>query len=166
MKYSCYAALLLLLGVAQMAGTLLHWPRLQAVAAATNASPAPKVFSAIRGLETFSSSFFLRWQTADGSLQHFPITPRESARLKGPYNRRNVYGAVLSYGPVLAADPRTRPMLDAVLRAAFGGEAPLLKELGVEKKDISGNLDIVVVPGESTWPEDTLVMVIQVPIDG
>jgi len=28
----------------------------------------------------------------------------------GPFNRRNVYGAVFAYAPVLEANPLTRPM--------------------------------------------------------
>ncbi len=55
------ALLLLLLGCSQMAGELLGLPRLRGLAAATAASPAPRVFSSARGLETFSTRFFLEW---------------------------------------------------------------------------------------------------------
>src|SRR5438045_3501769 len=42
-------ALLLVIGLAQMAGDVFHIVALKAIAAATGASPAPKVFSAVRG---------------------------------------------------------------------------------------------------------------------
>jgi hypothetical protein len=122
---------LALIGFAQMAGDLLHMSALKGTAAATGASPAPKVFSAVKGLETFSTRFFIEWIDATGALHSVEITPERYALLRGPYNRRNVYGAVLAYGPVLKSDPRTRPMFDAVSTYALCGEAPLLRELGI-----------------------------------
>ena len=55
------APLLIVLGLAQMAGDVLGIVPLKAIAAATAASPAPRVFSAVRGLETYSTRFFLEW---------------------------------------------------------------------------------------------------------
>ena len=49
----------------------------------------------------------------------------ECARIRGPYNRRNVFGAALAYGPVLASDENGREMLRAVLDHGLTGEAPL-----------------------------------------
>jgi hypothetical protein len=122
---------LLVLGLAQMVGSLLHLPALRALAAATGASPAPKVFSAVQGLETFSTSFFLDIVDAGGSTRSVPLTADLYARLRGPYNRRNVYGAVLAFGPVLASDPRTAPMFQSVLDRSLCGARPLLRELGL-----------------------------------
>jgi hypothetical protein len=56
------ALFLLIVGLLQMTGDLLILPALKAVAAATGASPAPKVFSSVQGLETFSSVFYLEWR--------------------------------------------------------------------------------------------------------
>jgi hypothetical protein len=117
------AACLLVLGVAQIAGDLLGWTPLRGLAAATGASPAPKVFSAVRGFETYSTRFFLEGR--DG--KRIELTPSLYSRLRGPYNRRNVYGAALAYAPVLPADMR-----DPVMRHALCGEAPLLREMGLE----------------------------------
>ena len=50
---------LALIGFAQMTGDLLHLSALKGIAAATGASPAPKVFSAVKGLETFSTQYFV-----------------------------------------------------------------------------------------------------------
>src|SRR5687767_15937977 len=95
------AGFLLVLGLAQMVGDLTHFLPLKAVAAATGASPAPKVFSAVQGLETYSTRFFL-----DLGDKRVEITPEVYARIRGPYNRRNVYGAALAYGPVLPVSDR------------------------------------------------------------
>lgn len=110
---------LVLLGVAQMIGDVTQFIPLKAVAAATGASPAPKVFSAVQGLETYSTRFFL-----DLGHDRVELTPELYARIRGPYNRRNVFGAALAYGPVLPPNLR-----DPVTRYALCGEAPLLREL-------------------------------------
>lgn len=139
-------AILLVVGLLQMAGDLLHWPALKGIGAATNASPAPKVFSSVRGLETYSTQFFLEW-TEDGTPHSLQLTPEVYARLRGPYNRRNVYGAVLAFGPVLQKDPRTRPMFESVARYALCGEAPLLRELGIDPAQIQeGTLRVRLEP--------------------
>ena len=102
------ALFLLIVGLLQMTGDLLRLPALKAVAAATGASPAPKVFSSVQGLETFSSTFYLEWRDRDGVAHTVELTPELYSRVRGPYNRRNVFGAALAYAPILSADPRTR----------------------------------------------------------
>lgn len=134
--------LLALIGFAQMAGDLLHLPALKGIAAATAASPAPKVFSAVGGLETFSTRYFVEWTDATGGPHSVQITPDRYARLRGPYNRRNVYGAVLAYGPVLESDPHTRSMFNAVSNYALCADAPLLRELGIPPEAANGSLRI------------------------
>jgi hypothetical protein len=137
---------LLVLGLAQMAGDVLHLPALKGIAAATAASPAPKVFSAVRGLETYSTRFYLEGDDRAHVHHVFPLTPEVYARLRGPYNRRNVFGAVLAYGPVLVSDPRTRAMFDSVARYALCGEAPILRELGVDPGAVSEHLRVRLDP--------------------
>ena len=122
---------LALVGFAQMAGDVFRLPALKTVAAATGASPAPKVFSAVKGLETFSTRFFIEWSDATGASHSVEITSERYAHLRGPYNRRNVYGAVLAYGPVLQSDPHTVPLFNSVSSYALCGKAPLLRELGI-----------------------------------
>lgn len=151
------AALLLgILGLARMVADLAGLPAVAALAAATGAAPAPKVFSSVDGLETYSSRFFVEWTTATGEARSVEITPERYARLAGPYNRRNVYGAAIAYGPVLADDVRTRPLLRAVQRAALCGDAPLLVELGIDASDRVGPVNVRVEPRQrpagATWP--------------
>jgi hypothetical protein len=110
---------LTILGLAQIAGDLSGFLPLKAVAAATQASPAPKVFSAVQGLETYSTRFYLVWPD-----RRVELTPELYSRIRGPYNRRNVFGAALAYAPVLP--PQLR---DPVTRYALCGDAVLLREL-------------------------------------
>lgn len=152
------AALLLgALGCIRMLADLAGLAPVAAVAAASGAAPAPKVFTSAQGLETFSSRFFVEWETADGETHAVELGPERYARLAGPYNRRNVYGAAFAYGPVLAADPRTHPLLDGVLHAVSCGDAPLLTELGIETPGRVGAPRIRVVPRvrppAARWPE-------------
>lgn len=129
---------LLAVGLLQMTADMLHVRALKGVAAATAASPAPKVFSSVRGLETYSSRFFVEWTDKSGMFHSIKISPENTGGLRGPYNRRNVYGAVLAYGPVLQSDPSVRPMFDAVSRYALCGDAPLLRELRIPVTEIRG----------------------------
>lgn len=127
---------LLVLGLLQMAADLLHVPAIRGLAAATAASPAPKVFSAVRGLETYSTRFFVEWTDKTGQPHSVEITPERAEGMRGPYNRRNVYGAVLAYGPIMQSDANLRPMFEAVSRHALCGDAPLLRELAIDTADM------------------------------
>jgi hypothetical protein len=126
------------LGLFQMSGDVLGLPALKGLGMATAASPAPRVFSSIRGLETYSTHFFLEWRSRDGAAHSLPLTPEVYQRLRGAYNRRNAYGAALAAGPALATDPRTERMFQAVLSYALCGEAPVLRELGIDPARIDG----------------------------
>src|SRR5262245_11707446 len=139
------AIALLVLGLLQMSGDLLEQAGLETVGrplkgigAATTASPAPKVFSVARGLETYSTRFYLEWYDRAGKEHSLLLTPELYGRVRGPYNRRNAYGAALAYGPVLATSERTKPLFRSVVNYALCGEAPLLRELGVDPADVAG----------------------------
>jgi hypothetical protein len=114
-----------------MAGDVLRLPSLKALGAATGASPAPKVFTAQDGFETYANRFFLEWQDRDGSRKVLELTPEVYSGFRGPYNRRNVYGAIFSYAPVLDANEHTRPMFRAVLTRSFCGRFSVLPDVGV-----------------------------------
>jgi hypothetical protein len=122
MKDRVAAAVLVMLGLAQITGDLLGILPLKAIAAATQASPAPKVFSSVTGLETYSTRFYIELED-----RRVEMTPEIYSRIRGPYNRRNVYGAALAYAPVLPAELR-----DPVMRHALCGDAPLLREMGLQ----------------------------------
>lgn len=137
-RASVAAVFLVAVGLAQMVGDFSGFMPLKAVAAASGASPAPKVFSAVRGLETYSTRFFLEWPD-----KRVELTSEINARMRGPYNRRNVYGAVLAFAPVIPAQLR-----DPVMWSALCGDAPLLRELGVTPG--SGRLAVVLEPRPGT----------------
>ena len=140
------AVLLTVLGLAQMFADLAGLPLLRGLALATTASPAPKVFSAVDGFETYSTRFFLEWTDRGGAVQSLELTPEVYARMRGPYNRRNVFGAVVAYGPVFIASDTMRPAYEAVASYALCGDAPLLRELGVDPDDVEGTPRIRLEP--------------------
>jgi hypothetical protein len=155
-------AMLAVVGFAQMAGDVFHLNAIKAVAAGTAASPAPKVFSAVKGLETYSSRFYIESANGGAHTESVEITPESYARLRGPYNRRNVFGAVLAYGPVLVSDSHTRPIFESVSKYALCGVAPLLSELGIPTSSVRPpvRVRIEVRPGSKT---ESLPLVLQVP---
>lgn len=119
------------LGSLQMVGDVFGMPRLKALAAATQVSPAMRVFTAHQGYETHAARFSLHWRDAAGRAHNLALDPHSYRAVAGPYNRRNVYGAALAYGPILRADPRTRPMQESVMRYAFCVPGGLRRELGI-----------------------------------
>lgn len=130
--------LLTLVGFLGMGASAVGHPKLKGLAAMTAASPAPKVFTSHNGLETFSTKFTLEFQDETG-LHSVPLTPDLYGQLEGPYNRRNIFGAVLAYGPVLASTEATRPMFEQVTRYALCPDegAVVLAELGISTQGVS-----------------------------
>ena len=124
-------AFLVALGSMQMVGDVLGMPRLKGFAAATQVAPAMKVFTAHQGYETHAARFALHWTDAAGAERTLQLSPATYRRVQGPYNRRNVYGAALAYGPLLRHDPRTRPMQESVMHYAFCTPGVLRDELGL-----------------------------------
>jgi hypothetical protein len=114
-----------------MLGDVLGLPRLKGFAAATQVAPAMKVFTAHQGYETHAARFALHWQDASGNPQTLVLNPATYGRVTGPYNRRNIYGAALAYGPILRSDPRTRAMQESVMHYAFCAPGSLGAELGI-----------------------------------
>ena len=100
MKWRNMVALaVLLIGFTQMTGDLFGNRVLKGIGAATAMAPCPKVFCDVSGLEPFASTFEIR---ADGDESiSVEITPELYGRLRGPYNRRNVYGAAIAAAPRL-----------------------------------------------------------------
>jgi hypothetical protein len=115
-----------IVGCLQMTGYVTGSLALRGIGAATTASPLPKVFSDVDGLETFASEFVLSYRKPDGTLTETPITPALYGRVSGPYNRRNVYGAALSYAPRLP-----RELWEPVYCYGLAPGGPLRTELGL-----------------------------------
>ncbi len=141
---------LLALGLLQMLGSITGVAALRGIGAASAASPAPRVFTTVRGLETFSTRFELSWYDVDGMERSMVLTPDLYAGLRGPYIRRNVYGAVLAYGPVLSTDPATEELYREVARYALCGDAPVLRDLGLNPQRIGPPITIKYTPRAGT----------------
>jgi hypothetical protein len=124
-------------GCLQMVGFLAGSTALRGIGVATAASPLPKVFSDVDGLETFASQFVLSYRRPDGTRSETIITPELYARLSGPYNRRNVYGAALSYAPRLPRD-----LWEPVFCYGLSGDGPLRTELGISREATQISLTI------------------------
>jgi hypothetical protein len=116
----------LAVGLLQMAGDVLGIRVMKGIGAASAASPFPKVFCDVKGLETFASTFTLHVETTSGESKSIEITPALYAKLDGPYNRRNAYGAALSYAPRLP-----EPLWRAIALYGLRENGPLQQEFGL-----------------------------------
>ncbi len=132
--------LLIAVGLLQSLSYLLGVPALRGVGAALVASPLPLVFSHFRGLETFSSTFEAELTTRSGQRIVRNLDPSTYSLLTGPYNRRNVYGAVAAYGPALT-EPHELKLRDAVMNYGFC-KGPLAQTLGVDEPLASARLHV------------------------
>lgn len=146
MKTKCLSLILIMMGCLQMAADLLNWPRLKALALMSHASVCPKVFTSQNGYETFSAQFWIEYVDDQGKDHQVEITPSRIQKLKGPYNRRNLYGAALSYAPVLSSSPKTFSMWKSVMDYGFCTQDGILNELGIHADLKKGPIQIHIVP--------------------
>lgn len=142
-KINIAAAGLLVLGCCAMLGEAFQLPKLKGLALASQAAPYTKVFSAARShdggrlFETFACDFQLSYTSAEGDIHQLEITPEIYQQLAGPYNRRNVYGAILAYGPALEPSMRTH-----LLQQALTSDNSILPELGLPQNTNDHQLTI------------------------
>jgi len=154
MKLRCAIVfgVLVTLGSLQIAAETLGMPRLKGLAAATQVSPAMKVFTAHQGYETHAARFMLSWRDRDGATHLLMLDPKTYAKLDGPYNRRNVYGAAFAYGPLLRHDPKLRPMQDSVMHYALCKPGQLRSDFGIPTD--ATHLTAHVIPARPTRRTD------------
>ncbi|MBV1859848.1 MAG: sterol desaturase family protein [Nannocystaceae bacterium] len=145
------------LGLVRMAADPLGLTTLGGVAAATGASPAPKVFTAFGTFEPFSTQVTLRWTDPQGNSHAVPLHP-DGPRLRGAYNRRNAYGAVVVFLPEARRQPLLRPMFEAVAQQSLCRERPLLVELGINPASVASDmtLEYRARPGTPDIPPQTV----------
>lgn len=124
------ASTILIIGLSQMAGFLFDLLPLRALGAASVIAPLPKVFADVDGVETFASRFVLEYTAPNGESDLLEITPTVYGMIRGPYNRRKVYGAAFSYGPT---PDFPRPLFDAVFEYGLMEPGPLRGEMGIEE---------------------------------
>lgn len=137
------AAGLLVLGCSAMLGELFQRPKLKALALASQAAPYTKVFGAAtsyetqRPFETFACDFTLSYTTEEGERHQLELTPEIYQNLKGPYNRRNVYGAILAYGPALPPELRSH-----TLKRVLSSDQAIITELDIPANTTNHKLTI------------------------
>ena len=100
MKNLLYVGIVLI-GMLQIIGYVSKVEVIRSLGILTSSSPLPLVFTEVKGVETFVSDFYIRYTDEIGVAQELQLTPEVYKHLKGPYNRRNIYGAAIGYGPVL-----------------------------------------------------------------
>lgn len=134
--------IVLLIGHISIFGKLIDNELIQGLGFMTAASPLPLVFSKFRGIEGFASQFRVNYINS-GQAEIMAITPQNYQSLKGPYNRRNAFGAAIAGAPMLTGE-NEKKMVDSVISYSFcteklkkefqiPGEA-IVKELIVESK--------------------------------
>ncbi|QQR84973.1 MAG: hypothetical protein IPJ76_10105 [Flavobacteriales bacterium] len=96
--------IVIVVGFLRIAGWLLQSGTVKGLGAITAASPLPIVFTEVKGVETFASDVYVVYENSNNSTLRVRITPSVYSKLNGPYNRRNVFGAAIAYGPVLDED--------------------------------------------------------------
>jgi hypothetical protein len=93
------------------------------------------------------------------------LTPAVYHDVAGPYNRRNAYGAVLSYAPVLQSEPTTRPMHDSAIAYTMCGDSSLLDEIGIDRATIAGPVIIELKPRQQLPTDHGWKLVYEVACD-
>lgn len=116
-----------IIGSLQIIGFTTKNKTIRGIGVATTSSPLPLVFTKVKDVETFSNQFFIDYTTKDNQKFSLEITPEVYSKIKGAYNRRNVYGAAFSYAPVL-----NEKLLNAVLSYSFC-DKNLITEIGFPK---------------------------------
>src|SRR5262249_53527274 len=119
------AVVLTIFACSAMVGDIFHSLGMKGVGVASTIAPFPKVFCDNQGLEGFASEFAIEAQGA-GGVTNIVLTPEIYSGLKGPYNRRNVYGAALAFGPKLPPE-----LWRSVFAYGMGPSGPLRRELGL-----------------------------------
>lgn len=137
-----------------MLGQILNIKPLKSIGLATCAAPFTKVFcqaeclESHREYETFAADFSVSYVTKEGVAETLEITPALYQQIKGPYNRRNVYGAVIAYGPAL---PETMRL--ATFQYALTDPGNVARELGIpsDARDFQINITSKTKGSNNQW---------------
>jgi len=100
--YNLLIICILIIGCLQPIGFLVNSPTIKGLGLISVSSPLPLVFSSYNGVETFSTEFIFNITTNKNDTLIVPMSLDLYNLIHGPYNRRNVYGAIFSHGPFFA----------------------------------------------------------------
>jgi hypothetical protein len=130
-----------------MIGDLVGSKVLKGLGAMSGIAPCPKVFCQIKEWESFTCDYILRAESPEG-IQEICLSPENYSKLHGPYNRRNAYGAALSFAPILPTN-----LWQTVFDYGLGINAPLRSELGISPQ--ATNVTILIRPKDAPAPKWT-----------
>lgn len=133
-------SLLFLLGALNMLGVIFHSQTMKGIATISTASPLPFVFSAYQGIETFSTKLAMEVTFKNGTEIRIDLDHKLYSKMKGPYNRKNVIGAVFSHGPFFQ-DPKLIQIRDQILDWGFC-KGHLVEEFGIHDQVQKAIIDI------------------------
>jgi len=142
MKHKIIFLVLVLIGSVRAIADISGFSNVSSFFSLFNVSPAMKVFTAHNNYETFSPKYMLDFQGVDGEAVSVELTPELYRKLEGPYNRRNVFGAAISYGPVLVSNQKTADLFNSVAHYSFCRPGILIEELGL---DVPSDINKVLV---------------------
>ena len=100
----------------------------------STAAPLPLVFSAHDGLETFAQTYAitLHWtKTSTPRTKRIELDAPMYSKTEGSYNRRNIYGAIFSHGPIIARKSGVE-LINAVLSYGLCTPGTLLREFDLD----------------------------------
>jgi len=117
--------LVVVVGFLQIIGFTLKNKTIRGIGIASTSAPLPLVFTKVKDVETFSNQFFIDYTTKENQKLSLEITPKVYSKIKGAYNRRNVYGAAFSYAPLL-----DKKLLNTILYYSFC-DKNLISEIGL-----------------------------------
>lgn len=115
-----------------MIGHITGIKALKSIGLATGVAPYTKVFCQAtcletgQNFETFAAEFSIQYTDPNGKQVERKLTPSAYQKMQGPYNRRNVYGAVIAYGPALPEKIR-----NATFKYALTEPGAIAQELGI-----------------------------------
>ncbi len=135
MKHKIIFLFLIFIGSVRAVADIGGYSNVSSFFSLFNASPAMKVFTAHNNYETFSPIFMLDFHGDNGSSTSIELTPELYRKLEGPYNRRNIFGAAISYGPVLVSNQNTADLFYSVVQYSFCKPGRLINELEINVLD-------------------------------
>lgn len=124
--------LLLLIGLTSSIGHITNNGKIKGLGFASGASPLPLVFSVYNDIETFSTTFDIEATLLNDTVIQINLNKDNYGLLKGPYNRRNVFGAVFSHGPFFNMDTMIK-LRQRILYYGFCEKRVLIKEFGYDE---------------------------------
>jgi sterol desaturase/sphingolipid hydroxylase (fatty acid hydroxylase superfamily) len=130
-KKNIIILVLIFIGFSNMIGYTLDIPIFRTIGVISTASPLPLVFSSYNGVETFSTEIVIKLDFGT-KIESMIMDSGAYSKLQGPYNRKNVIGAIFSHGPFFNTDNLVK-LKEQVLDWGFC-RGFLVREFGYEDR--------------------------------